>query len=104
MTACTCSVRWTAWLNTQPPGPTRLFVQGHATCPTPGFTLELAPAGPQAPDSTDLRLVLRERAPSGFVPQVLSETTFRYEQPARPGQFTTVTIDGCGKHDIEVIS
>ena len=94
---------WDAWLDTMPPGPSRLHVAGRARCPSAGFTLEVVRRAPQGINPRDLMLVTREQAPRDGA-MVLSEVAFEYQESAPPGQYDTVTLSPGGTKKVRVVS
>ncbi len=83
---------WAAWIDSMPPGPSKLIVTGTCTFPTPGYCVELKRRVPQGINPRDLLLDWIVTPPSGIQPQVLDTVNVRYEEPAAAGQFDSVTI------------
>jgi hypothetical protein len=99
-----CQVQeWDAYLDTMPPGPSQLRVNGTAECPAAGHELRVVRAAPQGTNPKDLILRLVETAPKAGA-QVVSNVTFTYAEAARVGQFDTVTLLPGGTKKVRVIS
>ena len=85
---------WEAWLSKEPPiPPVTLHVIGTCTFPTSGYTAELRPSDPQGINPWDLLLDLVVQAPSGPVPDVLTDVDIHYEAEVET-EYETVTIFG----------
>ena len=94
---------WKAWLNKEPPTPPMtLHVTGTCTFPTPGYTAELRPSNPQGINPWDLLLDLVVQAPSGGVPDVLTDVDVRYDAEVTT-EYTTVTILGYPQLRVDVV-
>jgi hypothetical protein len=94
---------WKAWLSKEPPTPPMtLHVTGTCTFPTPGYTAELRPSVPQGINPWDLLLNLVVQAPSGSVPDVLTDVEVRYDAEVTT-EYKTVTILGYPQVLVEVV-
>lgn len=80
-----------------------LTVAGEIDLPTPGFGVSLARDPADGASTTEPRLTLTLRPPTGIVPQVVTPTPVRYFGPA-PGAYTAVHVicDGQPLTDIMV--
>jgi hypothetical protein len=79
-----------------------LHVTGTCTFPTPGYTAELRPSVPQGINPWDLLLNLVVQAPSGSVPDVLTDVEVRYDAEVTT-EYKTVTILGYPQVLVEVV-
>ncbi len=83
---------WTAFLDSQPPGPSTLRVTGTCEFPTAGFSAELRRREPQGVNPRDLLLEKVVQPPEGPAATVITTIDLRYEEQANPGDLDTVTI------------
>ena len=83
---------WKAWLSKEPPTPPMtLHVTGTYTFPTRGYAAELRSSEPQGINPRDLLLDVVVQAPSGPVPEVLTDVEVRYDAEVTT-EYKTVTI------------
>ncbi len=83
---------WSAWIDLEPGGDPRLYVQGEVELGTPGYEVTLARMVPQGFNPAILMLDLKIAAKGGMWPQVVTWHEAAYDEPAEQSQFTEVTV------------
>jgi hypothetical protein len=99
MVECT----WIATHDHMPGAGLRLTVRGTCTCPSPGYTLGLTPAGSPGGNEKELTLAFDAMPPGGENPVEPGETdcSVEYVEENAP-EYDTVTIQGEGGGTVEV--
>ncbi|MDO8878303.1 MAG: hypothetical protein Q7V40_19685 [Pseudolabrys sp.] len=83
---------FTAWIDSQPPGPQKLIVTGDIEVPTSGWSAKLTRATPQGVNPAVIILELALTKPTGNVLQVVSRVKARYEESPPGHAYTEATI------------
>jgi hypothetical protein len=87
---------FTAYVDAMPGSTPTLIVTGTLVFATGGWGAKIRPASPQGINPKILLMEVVTDAPKGPVTQVLTPIDVRYEAPASPGSYDSVTILGLG--------
>ena len=97
------STNWNAWIDAEPPGPSRLHIRGEAVLPTPGYTVSwrVGAADRMMPPGQHMHLSFS--APDGVVAQVITTQDVDYVGEATYPEYRVIYVH-CGDQQLAEIT